>query len=94
MAKLIKLLSEAFEDSPKVDKHKVTEGVKNFAVVGKALYNNSNILETAKQIANVAESNTKFLTPSVTLCLSTFGESSNASLNNLISFAILFSPLN
>jgi hypothetical protein len=56
MAKLKNLLKEAFEDTPKVDKHKVTEGVKNFAVVGKSLYNNSNILETAKQIAKVAES--------------------------------------
>ena len=56
MAKLKNLLKEAFEDTPKVDKHKVIEGVKNFGVVGKSLYNNSNILETAKSIAKVAES--------------------------------------
>jgi len=56
MAKLKDILSEAFENSPKVDKHKVVEGVKNFGIVGKSLYNNNNIIETAKQLANIAES--------------------------------------
>ena len=56
MAKLKKILQEAFEDKPKVDKHKVVEGVKNFGIVGKSLYNNNNIIETAKQLANIAES--------------------------------------
>ena len=56
MAKLKKILSEVFEDTQKVDKYKVVEGVKNFGIVGKQLYNNSNIVETAKQLAEVAES--------------------------------------
>ena len=48
MAKLKKILSEVFEDIQKVDKHKVSEGVKNYGIVGKTLYNNSNIMEVAK----------------------------------------------
>jgi len=56
MKKMKNLLSEAFEDTPKVDKHKVIEGVKNFGIVGKTLYNNSNIMEVAKQLADIAES--------------------------------------
>ena len=34
MAKLKNLLSEVFEDVQKVDKHKVSEGVRNFGIVG------------------------------------------------------------
>ena len=56
MAKLKKILSEVFEDIQKVDKHKVSEGVKNYGIVGKSLYNNSNIMEVAKQLAEIAES--------------------------------------
>ena len=56
MVKLKNLLNEVFEDTPKVNKHKVVEGVKNYGVVGKALYNNSNIMEIAKQLAEIAES--------------------------------------
>ena len=56
MKKLKDILSEAFEDTPKVDKHKVVEGVKNFGIVGKSLYNNSNIMEVAKQLSEIAES--------------------------------------
>ena len=55
MKKLKDLLGEAFEDTPKVDKHKVVEGVKNFGIVGKALYNGGNIMEVAKQLAEIAE---------------------------------------
>ena len=55
MAKLKKILQEVFEESPKVDKYKVVEGVKNFGIVGKQLYNNNNIVETAKQLAEIAE---------------------------------------
>ena len=55
-AKLKDLLSEVFEDVQKVDKHKVSEGVRNFSIVGKSLYNNSNIMEVAKQLAEIAES--------------------------------------
>ena len=54
--KLKELLSEAFEDIPKINKHQVIEGVKNYGIVGKSLYNNSNIMEIAKQLAEVAES--------------------------------------
>jgi len=56
MAKLKKILTEVFEDTQKVDKYKVVEGVKNFGIVGKQLYNNNNIMETAKQLAEIAES--------------------------------------
>ena len=56
MAKLKNILQEVFEESPKVDKYKVVEGVKNFGIVGKSLYNNSNILEISKQLAEIAES--------------------------------------
>ncbi len=56
MAKLKNILKEVFEDTPKVDKHKVIEGVRNFGIVGKTLYNNNNILEVAKQLSEIAES--------------------------------------
>jgi hypothetical protein len=56
MKKLTELLNEVFEDTPKVDKHKVVEGVRNYGIVGKSLYNNNNIMEVAKQLAEVAES--------------------------------------
>ena len=56
MAKLKNILQEVFEESPKVDKYKVVEGVKNFGIVGKALYNNNNIVEIAKQLSEIAES--------------------------------------
>jgi hypothetical protein len=56
MAKLKNILQEVFEDTPKVDKYKVVEGVKNFGIVGKQLYNNNNIVEIAKQLSEIAES--------------------------------------
>ena len=56
MAKLKDILQEAFEDKPQIDKYKVVEGVKNFGIVGKQLYNNNNIVEIAKQLSEVAES--------------------------------------
>ena len=55
MAKLKDLLGEVFEETQKVDKFKVIEGVRNYGIVGKTLYNNSNIMEVAKQLAEVAE---------------------------------------
>ena len=55
-AKLKDLLSEVFEDVQKVDKYKVSEGVKNYGIVGKSLYNGSNIMEVANQLAEIAES--------------------------------------
>ena len=54
--KLKDLLSEAFEDTPRVDKRQTIEGVRNFGIVGKTLYNNSNIMEVAKQLSSIAES--------------------------------------
>ena len=56
MAKLKDILSEVFDETPKVDKHKVIEGVRNYNIVGKSLYNNRNIMEVAKQLAEIAES--------------------------------------
>ena len=56
MAKLKDILKEVFEDKPKVDKHSVIEGVKNFGIVGKTLYNNNNVMEIAKQLSSIAES--------------------------------------
>ena len=56
MKKLKNILQEVFEDTPKVDKHKVVEGVRNYGIVGKTLYNNNNIMEVAKQLAQIAES--------------------------------------
>ena len=56
MAKLKDLLSEVFEETPKVDKFKVVEGVRNYGVVGKQLYNSVNVMEVAKQLSRVAES--------------------------------------
>ena len=48
--KLKELLGEVFDETPKVNKHEVSEGVRNFGIVGKQLYNNSNIIEVAKQL--------------------------------------------
>ena len=56
MKKMKNLLSEAFENHTKIDKHQVVEGVRNFGIIGKSLYNNNNIMETAKQLADIAES--------------------------------------
>ena len=56
MKKMKNLLSEAFENHSKIDKHQVVEGVRNFSIIGKSLYNNNNIMETAKQLADIAES--------------------------------------
>tara|TARA_Y100001973_G_C5178964_1_gene323696 strand:- start:1123 stop:1737 length:615 start_codon:yes stop_codon:yes gene_type:complete len=54
--KLKDILSEAFEDSPRVDKRQTVEGVRNYGIVGKSLYNNGNIMEIAKQLSDIAES--------------------------------------
>ena len=55
MAKLKKLLEDVFNDKPQVNKYEVAEGVRSYAVVGKQLYNNGNIMEIAKQLSNIAE---------------------------------------
>ena len=56
MEKLKNLLGEVFDETPKVDKHQVIEGVRNYGIVGKQLYNNNNIMEIASQLSEVAES--------------------------------------
>ena len=37
MKKLTDLLSEVFDETPKVDKHQVVEGVRNYGIVGRSL---------------------------------------------------------
>ena len=53
--KLKELLEGIFEDKPQINKFEVVEGVKSFNIVGKSLYNNSNIMEIAKQVSHIAE---------------------------------------
>jgi hypothetical protein len=53
--KLKTLLEGIFEEKPQINKFEVAEGVKSFSIVGKSLYNNSNIMEIAKQISHIAE---------------------------------------
>ena len=54
MAKLKTLLEDVFQERPKVNKHEVFEGVKNYNKLGKAIYNNGSVLETAKQLTKIA----------------------------------------
>ena len=56
MKKMKDILSEVFEDTPQINKHEVVEGVRNYGIVGKSLYNNGNIMEVAKQLSDIAES--------------------------------------
>jgi len=53
--KLKKLLEDVFNDQPQINKYEVVEGVRSYGVVGKQLYNNSNIMEIAKQLSHIAE---------------------------------------
>ena len=53
--KLKTLLEDIFQEQPQVNKFEVVEGVKSFGIVGKSLYNNSNIMEIAKQVSHIAE---------------------------------------
>ena len=53
--KLKTLLEDIFQEQPQVNKYEVVEGVKSFGIVGKQLYNNSNIMEIAKQLSHIAE---------------------------------------
>ena len=53
--KLKKLLEDIFQEQPQINKFEVIEGVKSFGIVGKQLYNNSNIMEIAKQVSHIAE---------------------------------------
>ena len=56
MKKMKDILSEVLEDTPQINKHEVVEGVRNYGIVGKSLYNNGNIMEVAKQLSDIAES--------------------------------------
>ena len=38
MAKLKRLLEDVFQERPKVNKHEVIEGVKNYQRLGKSIY--------------------------------------------------------
>ena len=53
--KLKTLLEDIFNDKPQINKYEVSEGVRSFGIVGKSLYNNSNIMEMAKQLSHIAE---------------------------------------
>ena len=54
---MIEDISVGLADSkPRVNKHEVTEAVRNYARVGKQLYTSGGILEAAKQLAHMAES--------------------------------------
>ena len=53
--KLKKILEDVFSEQPQVNKFEVVEGVKSYGIVGKQLYNNSNIMEIAKQVSHIAE---------------------------------------
>jgi len=53
--KLKTLLEDIFNEQPQVNKYEVVEGVRSFGIVGKQLYNNSNIMEMAKQLSHIAE---------------------------------------
>ena len=50
MAKQLKLktlLEDIFNEQPQINKYEVVEGVRSYGVVGKALYNNGNIMDNA-----------------------------------------------
>ena len=54
--KLKKLMEEfTLDENPKVDKFQVTEAVRNYSRIGKQLRVNSNIMEAAKQLAEMAD---------------------------------------
>jgi len=58
MKKLKNLLEDiAFEsETPKVNKYEVIEGVSQYSVVGKRLYNETNLIQVADQLVGIAES--------------------------------------
>ena len=58
MAKQLKLktlVEDIFQEQPNINKYEVVEGVRSYGIVGKQLYNNSNIMEIAKQLSHIAE---------------------------------------
>tara|TARA_Y100001963_G_scaffold157708_1_gene254705 strand:+ start:71 stop:796 length:726 start_codon:yes stop_codon:yes gene_type:complete len=59
MAKLKKLLEDismGLDDTPKVNKFEVIEGVSQYGNIGKYLYNETNIIEIASKLVEIAES--------------------------------------
>ena len=59
MAKLKKLLEDismGLDDTPRVNKFEVIEGVSQYGNIGKYLYNETNILEIATKLVGIAES--------------------------------------
>ena len=56
MKKLRNLVTEVFEEAPKVNKHKVIEGVSKYGAVGKALYSENNLVSIAEDLVKIAES--------------------------------------
>ena len=55
MAKLKTLLEDVFQERPKVNKHEVIEGVRNYQKLGGSIYKSGGILETAKQLTQIAQ---------------------------------------
>ena len=55
MAKLKNLLEDVFQERPKVNKHEVIEGVRNYQKLGGSIYKSGGILETAKQLTQIAQ---------------------------------------
>ena len=55
MAKLKTLLEDVFQERPKVNKHEVIEGVRNYQTLGGSIYKSGGILETAKQLTQIAQ---------------------------------------
>jgi len=54
--KLKKLIEDfSLDENPKVDKFQVTEAVRNYSRIGKQLRVNGNIMEAAKQLAEMAD---------------------------------------
>ena len=45
----------SFKEKPQVNKYEVTEAIRNYARIGEQLRVNNNIIETAKQLARMAE---------------------------------------
>ena len=56
MKKLTNLVSEVFSEAPKVNKHKVIEGVSRYGAVGKSLYSENNLVRIAEDLVKIAES--------------------------------------
>ena len=57
MAKLKKILEDiafSMDDKPKVNKLEVIESVSQYGILGKALYNEVNVLEVASRLSEIA----------------------------------------